>query len=162
VSEIIHFTVFGKAKPAGSKRAFALRRRDGSPVLRPNGTQVVSITDACEASKDWKQQVSYAAREAYRGKLLEGPLKVTLRFYRSRPKGHFGAKGLNGKGRASIAPIAAPDVLKLSRAVEDALSKVVYRDDAQIVVEFLSKDWGEPARVEVTIEEIKISEAASV
>ncbi len=148
----ITFTVFGEPRPAGSKRAFALKRRDGSPVLRPNGTQVVTVTDANPNSRDWKQQVAHAARQAYSGELLDGAIKLTLQFYRQRPKGHFGAKGLNGQGRASLAPITRPDVLKLARAVEDSLTGVVWRDDAQVVLQLLVKEWGEPARVDVTIE----------
>lgn len=141
----IAFTVFGDAKPAGSKRAFALRK---GGVL----TGRVAVADANPNSREWKQQVAYAARQAYSGELLEGPLKVTLQFYRVRPRGHYGARGLNSKGRASTAPTGRPDVLKLARAVEDALTGVVWRDDAQIVHEVIAKSWGEPARVEVSVE----------
>ena len=42
-------------------------------------------------------------------------------------------------------------MLKLARAVEDAMSGVVYRDDAQVVTEVLRKRYGEPARAEVAI-----------
>jgi Holliday junction resolvase RusA-like endonuclease len=51
-------------------------------------------------------------------------------------------------------PTGRPDVLKLARACEDALTGVIWRDDAQIVVERLYKDWGEPARVLVEIEQL--------
>ena len=64
-----------------------------------------------------------------------------------RPKGHFGKRGLLPS--APIAPIVKPDLLKLARAVEDALSGLVYKDDAQIVREILDKHYGEPARVEI-------------
>jgi Holliday junction resolvase RusA-like endonuclease len=141
----ITFTVFGNSQPAGSKRAFALRK---GGVL----TGRVAVSDANPKSRDWKEQVASAAREAYRGELLTGPLQVILRFYRVRPNGHFGTKGLNKKGKESIAPTSKPDVLKLARGVEDALSNVIYRDDAQIVDERIQKYWGEPARCEITIE----------
>lgn len=149
---MITFTVYGEARPAGSKRAFAIHRRDGSPVLRPNGSPVIAVVDDCKKSKSWKQQVSAAAREAYHGDLLDGPLRVSLRFFRPRPKGHYGSKGLNKKGRESIAPTTKPDCDKLSRGVLDALTKVLYVDDAQIVAKLVTKDYGEPARVEVVIE----------
>ncbi|MGH9932948.1 MAG: RusA family crossover junction endodeoxyribonuclease [Pyrinomonadaceae bacterium] len=148
----INFTVLGDAKPAGSKRAFALKRRDGSPVLRPNGTQVVTVVDANPNSKPWKQEVARAAREAYCGDLLDGPLRLHLKFFRPRPKGHFTTTGLSKAGRESIAPTTKPDVLKLARAVEDSLTGVIWRDDSQVVVELLTKEWGEPARVEVVVE----------
>jgi Holliday junction resolvase RusA-like endonuclease len=113
--------------------------------------------DANPNSKDWKQQVAYAAREAYGGQLLDGPLRVSLQFYRPRPKGHYGAVGLNKKGRESTAPTSKPDVLKLARGVEDACTGIVWRDDAQIVAELITKDWGEPARCEVTIEPLAMA-----
>lgn len=143
----ITFTVLGEAKPAGSKRAFAIRKGGAF-------TGRIAVVDANPNSRDWKQQVSAAAFQACRGRLLDGPLRVSLQFYRPRPKGHYGAKGLNKKGRESTAPTGKPDVLKLARGVEDACTGIVWRDDAQIVAEFISKDWGEPARCEVLIEPI--------
>jgi Holliday junction resolvase RusA-like endonuclease len=155
VSETIHLhdlapppitiTVYGTAQPAGSKRAFALRK---GGVL----TGRVAVSDANPKARDWKNQVADAAREAYQGELLTGPLRVSLRFFRPRPDGHYGTKGLNKKGRESHAPTSKPDVLKLARGVEDALTSVVWRDDAQIVAELITKDWGEPARCEIAIE----------
>jgi Holliday junction resolvase RusA-like endonuclease len=145
--DAINFIVYGDAKPAGSKRAFALRKNG---VL----TGRVAVTDANPKSKNWKQEVAHAARQAYSGELLDGPLCVSMRFYRVRPKGHYGATGLNSKGRSSKAPTSKPDVLKLARGVEDACTGIVWRDDAQIVSELISKDWGETARCEVTIERL--------
>ncbi len=145
--EAIQFTVLGDAKPAGSKRAFAIRK-GGVPTGR------IAVMDANPNSKSWKQEVSHAAFLACRGRMLDGPVKLTLNFYRVRPKGHYGAQGLNKKGRESSAPIQKPDVLKLARGVEDACTGVVWRDDAQIVTEVLTKSWGEPARVEVIIEPV--------
>jgi len=144
----IEFTVYGDAKPAGSKRAFAIRR-GGIP------TGQVAVSDANPKAKAWKQEVSAAAFKACwdaQDCPLDGPLRVSMRFFRLRPKSHYGANGLNRKGRESVAPTSKPDVLKLARGVEDAMTGIVYRDDSQIVAELLSKDWGEPARVEITIE----------
>lgn len=136
------FTVYGQPQTAGSKRAF--------PFRRPNGSLGTSVTDDNPKSRSWKGMVAHAAREAYQGELLDGPLAVTFTFYRPRCKGHIGAKGV--KASAPRYPTTKPDVLKLARAVEDALTGVIWRDDAQICVERIYKDWGEPARVEITVE----------
>lgn len=139
------FTVHGLARPAGSKRAFPFQRREGGLGVR--------VTDDNPKSRGWKNLIAGAAADAHAGRpLLQGPLRLVLAFYLPRPKGHFGRKGLlpSAPGR----PIVKPDVLKLTRAVEDALSKVVWRDDAQIVCEELGKFYGEPARVEVFVEEL--------
>ena len=142
---VVAFTVFGEAKPAGSKRAFAIRR-NGVP------TGQIAVTDDNPKSKGWKQDVASAARAAYDGPLLTGALRLTLKFVRVRPGGHYGAASLNKKGRETPWPITKPDVLKLARGVEDALTGIVWKDDAQICDERLLKEWGEPARVEIEIE----------
>lgn len=151
--EPITFTVYGHPATAGSKRAFIPTRKGGDMVTRPNGKPMVVITDDNMAGKAWRQDVRSAARSAYDGELLRGPLSVTLRFFRQRPKSHFGS-GKNAsvlKGSAPSHPTTKPDVLKLARAIEDALTGVVWEDDAQIVHEVLDKAWGEPERVEVEI-----------
>jgi Holliday junction resolvase RusA-like endonuclease len=137
----VAFTVHGTPAPAGSKRGF----------YNAKAGRVI-VTDANAKSRPWKAQVSDAAAEAMGGaELLQGPLSLELVFHVPRPKGHFGARGL--RPSAPDFPAVKPDVLKLARAVEDALSSIVYRDDAQIVTEFLLKRYGEPARVEVLVTE---------
>ena len=137
----IAFTVFGEPKTAGSKKAFY------NPKLKR-----AFITDANKDSRDWKEQVASAARQAYSGDLLREAISVRLVFYRVRPKGHYTKDGmLTAAGRRKSLPSTKPDLLKLTRCVEDALKGVTYVDDSQIVTEWLYKKWGEPARVEVSI-----------
>jgi Holliday junction resolvase RusA-like endonuclease len=139
------FTAYGKPAPGGSKRAFQHPR-----------TNRIMVTDASARSKPWKQEVAAAAAAAMLsqsvtddGVLVDGPLSVVMTFYVPRPRGHYGTKGL--KASAPDYPTSRPDVLKLARAVEDALTGVVYRDDSQIVLETLRKEYGEPARCEVIV-----------
>lgn len=137
---MIHFTVHGLAEPAGSKRAF----------VNPKTGRAI-VTDANTASGPWKREVTTAAVEAMNGgPMMNGPLKLTLAFYVPRPKGHFGKRGL--RPSAPPYPAVRPDLLKLARGVEDALSGVCYRDDAQIVMERLQKLYGEPARLIVYLD----------
>lgn len=133
------FTVHGTPQPAGSKRAFF---RGGRAV----------VVDANKKTRPWKDQVAQIAGEAMTGRpLMRGPLWVILRFYVRRPKGHFGKKGLLSSAPAH--PTTRPDVLKLARGVEDALSGVCYVDDSQIVAEELWKEYG-PERVEIEIRQM--------
>src|SRR5688572_24158256 len=113
----IFFTVFGSPQTAGSKQSFVpLHRTTKEPFRRPNGGIVVSTVDDNPKSKSWKRIVTAEAQRVYRGPLLSGPLIVTFRFYRPRPKNHVGKLGLTKAGRESIAPDTKPDVLKLARA----------------------------------------------
>ena len=154
----IRITVLGEAQPAGSKRAFAMRYGDGRPVMRPNGTQVVNVIDDNSKSKDWKRHVTLAARRAYCGEPLEGPIEVEMIFYRVRPKNHFGS-GKNAsrlKDTAPAFPTGKPDVLKLARGVEDALTGWCYVDDSQIVDEYLAKRYGDSPRCEIVIRSLAV------
>lgn len=129
---MISFTVHGTPAPAGSKRGFYNAK-----------AKRVIITDDSQRSRPWKAQIADAAAEAMNGRdLLEGPLLLEVTFWMPRPKGHFNTKGeLNAAGRRTSHPAVKPDLLKLTRALEDAISGVVYRDDAQIVTETLQKAY---------------------
>lgn len=142
----ITFIVRGIPKPAGSKRGFAIKK-GGAYTGR------VAIMDACKGSKDWKQDVKQAALAVAPEVRLMGPLAVEFAFTVSRPKGHYGS----GKNSAVLKPTAPryptvkPDVLKLARGVEDALTGIIWGDDAQIVSEHLTKNYGPFPGVEITI-----------
>lgn len=144
----VSFTVYGVAQPAGSK--VAGRTKDGRGFVR----------DAARKSAPWKRQVAQAAGDAVwtvqeaglyqvTSGLLDGPLALRCNFYVPRPKSHTGKRGLLPS--APIYPTTRPDVTKLVRAVEDALTGVVWRDDAQVVSQAAAKHYGEPARVEVEV-----------
>lgn len=150
----VEFTVYGTPRPAGSKRAV--------PVGKKGGPKRWVVTDDNKKSAPWKDQVSQVAGEAMEATgvgLLDGPLAVVFRFVVNRPKGHLNSRGeLNAAGRRRPYPTVKPDALKLARGVEDAMSGVVYRDDAQIVRELLEKDYGSPERVEIRVYELPVPE----
>lgn len=132
----IHFTVYGKPEPAGSKRHVG------------NGR----IIDSNPKAAEWKQQIADVAGSSMNGaELLEGPIALTLVFHLTRPKSHYGKKGL--RPSAPQHPAVRPDTTKLVRAVEDALTGIIYRDDAQIVQQLCRKDYTEgAAHVDVLIQ----------
>lgn len=145
MSRSITFTVDGDPKPAGSKNGYVNPKTGG-----------VIITDASgKPGKEWRKLVKKAAEEATDAPLT-GPLLVTMVFYRERPKSHYGTgKNLHvRKGSAPILPTTRPDVLKLARAVEDAMTGVVYEDDAQVCDERLLKVYGTPG-VRVSVFEME-------
>ena len=133
-------TVHGTPEPAGSKRAFVVNGR-------------ARVSDTNPRSREWKQRIAQAAGEQYGGELLDGPLSLELTFVQPRPAGHHGTGRNAGRVRPSAPewPTVRPDALKLARAVEDSLTGVVYRDDAQIVDEHLIKTYGDRARCEIAV-----------
>jgi Holliday junction resolvase RusA-like endonuclease len=118
------FTVYGKAEPGGSKKAF--------PETGP-----------------WKKQVAEVAATLMAGRdPFAGPLFLTLTVFVERPQSHLNRSGV--KRSAPRYPAKRPDCTKLLRPIEDALTGIVWGDDAQIVEQLVRKRWGEP-RAEITV-----------
>lgn len=142
----VQLVVLGRPQPAGSKRAFKHRH-----------TGRVMVVDDAKHSRPWKQQVGHEALAQLQGRpLLEGPLELTVTFVLARPRGHY-RTGRNQhllRGQAPRFPTVKPDATKLLRAVEDALTGIVWRDDAQIVDQHAHKRYGSPERVEITVKAI--------
>lgn len=120
------------------------------PGVAANGRRFVR-----EANPDlgrWRSQVAQAAGDAYAGELLDEAVGLDLVFHRPRPAGHYKASGgLSAAGRRTPYPIGAPDVLKLARAAEDALTGVVWMNDARVVDERIRKCWGERFCVRIRV-----------
>lgn len=141
---MIAFTVWGEARPAGSKRAFP----------HPTTGKIIVTDSSGKAGKDWRRAVADAAAEAAPDEVLVGPVAVTMTFYRRRPKSHHrtGANAHLLRDSAPPFPTTRPDVLKLARACEDAMTGIVYADDAQIVRQHLHKRYDQRPRAEVVVE----------
>jgi crossover junction endodeoxyribonuclease RusA len=99
----------GRPAPQGSKRHVGGGR----------------MVESSKAVGPWRTMVAWHAAQVYRGAPLDGPLRVALVFVMPRPSGT--------PKRSTPAAIKRPDTDKLSRAVFDALSGVVWRDDSQVV-----------------------------
>lgn len=137
---MIAFFVHGTPRPAGSKRAFPIYKGRG-PSRRFTGR--VAVTDDCVGSRDWKTNIHAAALMAYHQKPMAGPVRLSLTFIVRRPGNRYGSGRNRDQVRATAPPFPTvrPDVLKLARAVEDALTDVLWCDDAQIVSETLRKRY---------------------
>ena len=178
----IEFTVEGTPATQGSKQArpavYRTGRAAGLPVRRHKGSCpgrtmhgpyigrdgrelcrcpiIVNTVEDDKRLNAWRETVAWHARAAYQGEVLDGTLVASFEFVIPRPKAHYGT-GRNErilKPSAPAAPGKRPDCLKLARAIEDALAKVVYADDSLIVSEFISKRYcarWEPQRVHVKI-----------
>jgi Holliday junction resolvase RusA-like endonuclease len=143
----ITFFVSGIAKSSGSKRGFFI----------PKINRVV-IVDACKGSKDWKTDVKHEAQRHFLGPLLCGPLRVNFTFHVLRPKAHYrsGKNAAMLKDGAPHFPTTKPDVDKLSRAVLDSLTGVIWKDDSQVVTKRVSKRYSDTPGVLIEIAEESI------
>jgi Holliday junction resolvase RusA-like endonuclease len=122
----LRFTVVGVPVPQGSMKAFVVRRKR-------DGKMIATLTGDNPNTKGWRQTIAETAArtlqlEENRGIYFTGAVAFEVTFYLPRP-----AKLLTGKYAGDGVPhLTRPDVSKLLRAAEDALSQVVWGDDAQI------------------------------
>lgn len=136
----LDFTVFGIAAPQGSMRAF----------MRKGGKFPVVTTDNAKM-KPWRQEVTMTAlaeRERQDFELAPRPnaIRVQLAFFFEKPK------SVRSWEKAKT---TRPDCDKLARCVLDALSGVLFEDDAQVVALSCSKAFGSPARMDARIETVE-------
>jgi len=141
----IEFFVPGDAKTSGSKRAF-LNKSTGKLIVAPANSK----------QKDWQAALGYFADIAARNYgLITEPCILACVFYRLRPKNHFRTNGQVKPQFENAKPASKPDGLKLCRAVEDAMSKIVYADDSLVCDHRISKRYcenGQRPGVSITVE----------
>lgn len=119
--------VSGLPAPSGSRRVVPIRRRDGSQTYRLIADRRLS---------DWIVSIRYIAQQAMQGKPpWKEPVRIGLEFRFPRPKSHYrGGKPDPDRLRkdASRLVVRRPDLDKLCRAVLDAMTGVVWVDDALV------------------------------
>lgn len=145
----IQFFVRGEPKPGGSKKAFVNKR-----------TNKAQIVEDCKGNAAWREAVGWAAKAAWKGGPLEGPLRFQAIFFRRRPLAHFrrrsGQLTTELHDWASIAvPQTKPDATKLLRSTEDALTGILWIDDAQVVSQAAGKLYGDQPGAIIIVETIE-------
>jgi len=143
VTTLVEFEVLGLAAPQGSK------------VLTKWGV----MREANKNTMPWRQQVAGCAKQAM-GDRAPTLMCVTLlvTFFFTRPRGHY-RTGKNARllrRGAGLYKPSKPDLSKLVRAIEDAMTGIVYRDDAQITSLHATKLYSSEARTSITIEESEL------
>jgi len=101
----------------------------GSKRMVGNGVMI----ESCKHVKSWRAAVTDAA-VAEGAQPLMGAVEMQVEFVFPRPRSHYGT-GKNADKLKPSAPLlhsTRPDISKLLRSTEDALSNVAYQDDARI------------------------------
>ena len=109
----VTFDVVGIAQPKGSTRAFM-----------PKGARFPVVTSDNPRAKGWQQLVAEQARTVAAGGVFLGPVVLRVAFALPRPV---------SLPRRVLFHVKKPDLDKLLRATNDALTGILYRDDSQIV-----------------------------
>jgi crossover junction endodeoxyribonuclease RusA len=125
------FRVYGVAQPKGNMRAINMR-----------GMKFPIVTDSNKGVRSWQQLIAEGANRALAGlppaerAILTEGVRLSVAFFLPRPKALM-------KRGVPIAHLKKPDTSKLLRAVEDALTQVVYHDDSQVVELLASKSYAD-------------------
>lgn len=114
------FSVLGEPIPKGSTRAFVKNGRAVTTAANPR-------------TKSWERDIR-AVLQSWPHGLIEGPVYVGLSFTIARPA------SVSEKKRPE--PTVKPDLDKLTRNALDAMSGVIFLDDAQVTVIDAQKNYG--------------------
>ena len=140
--EPFRISVAGVARPQGSKSARIVR---GRPILTDG------FGDKPRQLKEWRSAIAEAARAwlaAHPPRApFDEPLTFAATFYLPRPP---------STPKRIAWPMRKPDLSKLIRAAEDALTGIVYVDDARITRLLVEKRFAldAPPRVEICVQPI--------
>ena len=127
MTESITFTVPGEAQPQGSGRAYTYKRK-----AEKGGGLGARIDSDNPKLKAWRTLVAWEARRVFRGAALKGPVRLMADCYLPRPKTVKRA-----------VPTVPPDVDKICRGLADAMTGIVYQDDAQITQIKITKSYAD-------------------
>ncbi|MGA9668433.1 MAG: RusA family crossover junction endodeoxyribonuclease [Terracidiphilus sp.] len=138
----IDFTVECEAIPQGSMKAVCTTKADGSPLA------VLGADNP--RTHAYRNQVGFAALHA---RSMAGvheifaaagvPVRVCVTFVFQKPKSAPASR---------TRPTVKPDLDKLARSTTDALTGVLWADDAQVVEYSLNKIYGTLEHVQVSVQ----------
>lgn len=136
MDEILTVFVPGLPATAGSKT--------GRILKYPDGRSRVILMPANKGQKPWMEAVKYAVYDVFDGPMVkDAAVHLSASFYFMRPKSHF-RSGKNADRLKKCAPafhVYKPDLSKLVRCVEDAMTGLVWRDDSQVEQITAGKYW---------------------
>jgi Holliday junction resolvase RusA-like endonuclease len=130
----LYVKVDGRPAPQGSKSAKGVNKKTGHTILAESSKYV----------RPWRKAVHMAAMEAITNSdwtITDRPVQLTVEFFLHRPQ--------DRPKRSRVYPTRYPDLSKLVRSTEDALTSAgVWKDDAQIVDTSSHKRYAIPEELE--------------
>lgn len=122
------FFADGEPAPGGSKSAYALTDKAGKLIIKTNASgrerPVLMWSDDSKGNKKWRQLVAWRGKSAMQHAklpLFSGRIRLTIEFLMTR-----------GKTVTRPHHTIAPDLSKLIRSTEDAMTGIVWVDDCLI------------------------------
>jgi Holliday junction resolvase RusA-like endonuclease len=123
-------------EPVGKGRARVVRRGDKVHSFTPDKTASAERL----IREEWQAQG--------RVRLPDEALYLALTIYQRRPKGHWTSKGdLSAAGKRAVYPTGRPDLDNIAKLITDSLNGFAWRDDAQIALLRVERQWSDDQRV---------------
>ena len=132
-------------------------RMDGQPIGkgRPRFVRATGRTYTPEKTARYEDRLAWAAQSVMAGRdLLVGPLSVTVSAHMEVPTGKskkWRAAAIGQEHR----PTTKPDADNVAKLL-DALNKIVWADDAQIVALHVFKHYSDRPRIEIAITPLNV------
>lgn len=130
--ETIEFSVLGEPSPEGSTRAFYIKKINKAVVTHSNQSNLEA----------WRNRVATEAQRALEGSSWisdsSSAYALDVDFYLTRPPSVQPHKRLH--------PIVKPDLDKFIRAINDALTGILFSDDCQVVALNITKTYDDNLR----------------
>ncbi len=130
--ETLSFAVLGEPTPEGSTRAYYIKALDRTVTTHQNK----------KGLEAWRNRVATEAQRALEGRDWKcdpsSAYSVCVDFVLSRPA--------SVPEHRRIHPTVKPDIDKLVRAINDALTSILFNDDCQVVSMSMTKDYSDERR----------------
>jgi len=126
---------------------------DGEPIGkgRPRFSRGTGHAYTPEKTARFEERLAWAAQDTMKRRpLFDGPLRVLINAYFSIPLSKS-AKWKLAALEQKILPTKKPDIDNIIKGIADALNKVVYVDDTQIVSLSAGKFYSDRPRIEIFI-----------
>lgn len=149
VEKLLEIVVVGKPEPQGSVKVWVPQHpKTKQPYRTAGGAIVANVESDNPALKAWREIVGYTANLQWRSREpVEESVVVEMVAWLYRRQGDWGT-GRNAhllKDHAHAWPRGAPDADKLLRAVFDALTGIVWKDDSLVQRATVEKRFAVPS-----------------
>ena len=134
--------VRGVPKPQGSKKSFLTGPKAVVETAKKNGVRAQVVDDNPKALRFWRYSVSAALGRHWTGPPIDGPVTIGLCFTFLKPK---------SVPKSREFPTVKPDIDKLTRAVLDAMTGIVFADDSRGVTVGAEKVYGPETGVDILV-----------
>jgi len=106
---------------------------------------------------NWVKQCFMTAYPEHRAEIFKGSmLSIKTIAYFEIPKSKP-LKFIYGAQNGYLRPIVKPDTDNISKNIKDALNKIAFPDDSQIVEEIIEKRYSDNPRAEIIIKDISLN-----